>query len=221
MFINLTFTRKNYPDLRLNEALQAFRNLGCAKVAAADNAVTVMADIISPLNQKQRELLNTYTIIRDIMFQLDDTRKAQAEDFKKYAKILGFNMNDLFHYTNYFRRRVIQYLDVARSGKRTPSARGNLDIQNRYDGEINAIMGHSFFKKRKDTLQDYVTDYVQANAEVRAQLAQDIETMKTLEYIRKNHDIAPRLRKQHGIKSQQLEIDYDGSQSFSQSGNEE
>gem|GEM_PF-5271017 len=253
--------RKNDPNLHLNEALQAFRNLGRAKVAAADKAVSVMTNIISPLNQKQRELLNTYTVIRDVIDQieempnsplsfglshqdarkmnaelarmvdrdeqvrdavkqLDDTRNAQVEEFKKHAHALGLNMDDLFHYHNYFRRRVIQYLDAARSGKRTPSVRDNLDIQGRYDGEINAIMGHSFFKKRKGTLQDYVTDYVQANAEVRAQLAQDIETMKTLEYIRKNHDIAPRLRKLHGITSQQLEIDYDGSQTFSQSGNE-
>lgn len=255
-------TRKNDPQLRLNEALQAFRNLGRQKVAAADKAVTVMTDIIRPLNKKQRELLNTYTVIRDIMEQiqdmpgsalsfglteqdarnmnaklsrmvdedeqvrdavkrLDDSRNSQVEEFKKQARALGLNFDDVFHYKNYFRRRVIQYLDAVRSGKRTPSANGNLDIQGRYTGELRNIMGHSFFKKRKGTLLDYVTDYVQANAEVRAQLAQDIETMKTLQVIKKNHDIAPDLRKQHGIKSQQLEIDYDGSQSFSQSGEEQ
>lgn len=253
--------RKNDPQLRLNEALQAFRNLGRQKVAAADNAVTVMTDIIRPLNKKQRELLNTYTVIRDIMEQidempgsalsfglteqdarkmnaqlarmvdedekvkdavkqLDDTRNAQVEEFKKQAHALGLNFDDVFHYKNYFRRRVFQYLDATRSGKRTPSAQGNIDFQGRYDGELREIMGHSFFMKRKGTHLDYVTDYVQASAEVRAQLAQDIETMKTLQVIKKNHDIAPDLRKQYGIKSQQLEIDYDGSQSFSQSGEE-
>lgn len=254
--------RKNDPQLRLNDALQAFRNLGRAKISAADKAVTVMTDIIRPLNHKQRDLLNTYTVIRDIMFQiedmpgspisfglteqevremhrkitpmviedkavdsaikqLDETRKAQAEDFKKYAKILGLNMDGLFRNPDYFRRRVIQYLDAARSGRRTTSARGNLDIQGRYDSELRDIMGHGFFRKRKGTLLDYVTDYVQANAEVRAQLAQDIETMKTLLQIKKDFDIAPRLRKQYGLKSPQLDIDFDESQTFSQSGDEE
>ncbi|MBR0168882.1 MAG: hypothetical protein IJQ08_09435, partial [Synergistaceae bacterium] len=254
-------TRKNDPQLRLNEALQAFRNLGRSKVAAADKAVTLMTNIIRPLNKKQRELLNTYTVIRDIaeqidempgsplsfglseqdarkmnaqlarmvdedekvkdaVKQLDDTRNAQVEEFKKQAHALGLNFDDVFHYKNYFRRRVFQYLEASRAGKHIPSARGNLDIQGRYDGELREIMGHSFFMKRKGTQLDYVTDYVQANAEVRAQLAQDIETMKTLQIIKKNHDIASDLRKQHGLKSQQLEIDYDGSQSFSQSGEE-
>lgn len=149
------------------------------------------------------------------------TMREINEDFMKYSRLLGYNMDGVFRNPHYYRHRIIQYAQASRMGYRQDSSKGNIDVQGLADAELRAIMGREFFKKRKGSTLDFITDYVQANAEVRMQMMQDIETMKTLLEIKRKFDIAPRLRKQFNLDSGAQNDSYsDGEDTFFQSSTE-
>lgn len=134
---------------------------------------------------------------KDVKDAIDTEEKTMRElnsEFTGLAKQLGLNLDGVFRNHHYFRHRIIQYAQASAQGVRRTSPVGNVEAQSFADAAMHGIIGRSWLKKRKGSKLDFLTDYLQANAEVRIQMRQDIETMKTLQWLKNKFDIAPKLR---------------------------
>ncbi|MES0334791.1 MAG: helicase-related protein [Candidatus Magnetobacterium sp. LHC-1] len=105
-------------------------------------------------------------------------------DYIQSMKDIGFNVDNRFERKNYFRHLIKDYIDQDRvltgTGKRlkTPTSAG-------------------YLKRREGSVMDYVSDYLQAESEVMAQMMYDMERAKLIKYIEKSeHNIIKQLRKQ-------------------------
>ncbi|MBQ3457316.1 MAG: hypothetical protein IJG36_12830, partial [Synergistaceae bacterium] len=156
-------------------------------------------------------------VLKAIQDEEQNMREINAE-YLKWAKLLGHNMDGVFRNPHYYRHRIIEYAQAIRSGYRHQYSQGNLDVQEAVDNLMFETQGRSWLKKRKGSNLDFITNYMEANAEVRIQMLQDIETMKTLFQIKRDCDIAPKIRKKFNLAEPKIDNDVDGSESFSQSG---
>ena len=107
---------------------------------------------------------------------------AVVGDLVKAARDIGFNIEDRFKKSAYYRHQVLQYAEakgIAGTGRRlrTPSSRG-------------------FLKQRKGSEYDINMDYNEADFEVLSQMLYDREVMKTLGTIEKNFNIKNQLKVQ-------------------------
>lgn len=123
----------------------------------------------------------------------DDERLSIALDFRKklwqlikkdYIKVMkdiDFDVGDRFTRDNYFRHIIIE----------------NINKPNLTTGAIKlkTPSNAGYLKKREGSLKDYVSDYLQAEAEVMANMLYDIEKAKIIKYIKNSeHNIKQKLK---------------------------
>lgn len=110
--------------------------------------------------------------------------EAIKKDYIDIMKSIGFNVEDRLSKKNYYRHLVLDYINSDRvltgTGKklRTPT-------------------GASYLKKRQGSMRDYVSDYLQAESEVIAQMLFDMEKAKLIEHVdNSEHNILKELKKE-------------------------
>lgn len=192
------------------------------KVPGADLPFGLTHQQVRDMHKKLMQHVENDEAVKNAIQKEEQTIQSINQDFINAARLLGYDMSGIFSNPHYYRHRIIDYMDAIRAGRRIDTSTGNINVQDTADSMLREAFGRGYFKRYKGSTMDFVTDYVQANSEVRVQMLQDIETLKTLYKLKQEYDIAPRLKKQFGKQqdSQQLRID-DGSQSFSQSGDSE
>ena len=122
----------------------------------------------------------------------EETMSKISKEFAGLAKELGLNLDNVFSNPHYYRHQILEYATLSNSGNRRTNRDGT--IQEIVDRELNSIKKRGFLKHYKGSDKDINANYVQANAEVRAQMLTDIETMKTLIEIKKKYDKGDELR---------------------------
>lgn len=192
------------------------------KVPGADLPFGLTHQQVRDMHKKLMPHVENDEAVKNAIQKEEQTIQSINQDFINAARLLGYDMSGVFSNPHYYRHRIIDYMDAVRAGRRIDTSTGNINVQDTADSMLREAFGRGYLKRYKGSTMDFVTDYVQANSEVRVQMLQDIETLKTLYKLKQEYDIAPRLKKQFGKQqdSQQLRID-DGSQSFSQSGDSE
>lgn len=103
------------------------------------------------------------------------------EDYIESQKAIGHDVEDRLTRQNYFRHIVLEYNEaqsVFGTGKKlkTPKGRG-------------------FLKKRKGSQLDIVSNYLESEHEVMAQMLYDIEVAKTIKTVDDNYNIVDKLKK--------------------------
>ena len=101
-------------------------------------------------------------------------------------------------------------------GKRKEKTKPQNDgtIQGLISERLNRLTSRSYLKRYKGSPLDINLNYSQAMGEVRSQMAVDIATMKTLLKIKKEYDIAPKLKEQ---LKQVFQQNQDGTEKHNQS----
>ena len=119
-------------------------------------------------------------------------------EFTRYAKDLGYNVDGVFKNPHYYRHMVLDFADAAGTTHNNSNGGFNLKLGNINDpvkAKMREILHRDYMKRYKGSDRDISTNYVQANYEVRSQMAADIEVMKTMAKIRKTYDKMPGLKK--------------------------
>jgi hypothetical protein len=119
--------------------------------------------------------------------QVQDTIKG---DYVKAMKDIGFDVSERLTNENYFHHQVLEYANaknIAGTGSKlkTPTSR-------------------SFLRKREGSSFDINTDYLQAEAEVTAQMLHDIEVARTIKSVDKNYNIYKNIKAQYVQRLEQL-----------------
>jgi len=134
------------------------------------------------LDNIEKQIGNNQVIEESISLR-NDLWEAMKNKYKDTMKSVGFNVDNRFTKTNYFRHLVIEYVQKDRlltgTGQKlkTPRGSGFLKMRHGYEGDI-------------------VSDYLQAEAEVMAQMMFDIERAKVIKYVEDSeHNIIKPLRK--------------------------
>ncbi|MCR4293616.1 MAG: hypothetical protein NUV76_12155 [Candidatus Kuenenia sp.] len=107
------------------------------------------------------------------------------ETYTSAMKNIGEDVSGIFTKENYFRHQVLDYIKAQGlfgTGKRLKTPRGR-----------------SFQKKRKGSVLDIATDYIQAEAEVISQILYDIEVAKTIKMVMDIHDVSNQVKAQAKI----------------------
>lgn len=130
-----------------------------------------------------------YKPITEALKQRRRVWDAVTNDYVKYAKKAGVDLEGKLEKPDYFRHQVLEYArakGISETGKRLrkPGKRG-------------------FLKERKGSEFDINTDYFEAEYEVMSQMLYDIEVYKTVKAIEKNYDISKKVRAE--AKEQELE----------------
>jgi hypothetical protein len=120
--------------------------------------------------------------VKDALAQRKQVQDTIKSDYIKAMKDIGFDVSERLTNENYFHHQVLEYANaknIAGTGSRlkTPTGRG-------------------FLKKREGSTFDINTDYLQAEAEVTAQMLYDIEVARTIKNIDNQYNIARKLKAQ-------------------------
>ena len=121
-----------------------------------------------------------YKAITDALGRRRRVWDAVTNNYVKYAKKAGVDLEGKLEKPDYFRHQVLEYArlkGIAETGKRLrkPGKRG-------------------FLQERKGSEFDINTDYFEAEYEVMSQMLYDIEVYKTVKAIEKNYDISKKVR---------------------------
>jgi len=108
---------------------------------------------------------------------------AVRHDYIKAMKAVGFDPSEKLKRPDYFRHFILEHAEAAGvfgMGKRlkTPTYRG-------------------FLRERKGSEKDYLTDYLQAEHTVLAQMLHDIEVARAIKKIDKSYNIAGRVKQRY------------------------
>jgi hypothetical protein len=102
-------------------------------------------------------------------------------DLTEAADRIGWHsMSEKFKNPHYFRHVVIKYAEAAAQGRKAG---------------LKAPENRGYYKRRRGSAEDIMSNYVQAMGEVRALQMQDIEIMKALKAIKDGYDISERLKR--------------------------
>lgn len=165
-------------------------------------------------------LTDTQEDVKKAIQAEEKTMREINSEFIKHARLLGIDLEGVFQNPHYYRHIILDYANATTQGKFIPSAKGNIEIQGMADLAMRAILGRGYMKKYKGSPLDISADYIQANAEVRAQMMQDIETMKTLLFLKENFDIMPTLRSKLKNSTSKQDISASNEESYSQNESE-
>jgi hypothetical protein len=121
-----------------------------------------------------------YKAITDALGHRQRVWDAVTDNYVKYAKKAGVDLEGKLEKPDYFRHQVLEYArlkGIAETGKRLrkPGKRG-------------------FLQERKGSEFDINTDYFEAEYEVMSQMLYDIEVYKTVKAIEKGYDISKKVR---------------------------
>jgi N12 class adenine-specific DNA methylase len=135
--------------------------------------------------------IGSSTIVENAIILRNKLWDALKKEYIEATKAIGFNTEDRFKRKNYFRHLVIEHVQKERmltgTGQKlkTPRGSGFLKMRHGYEGDI-------------------VSDYLQAEAEVMAQMAFDIERTKIIKYVETSeHNIIKSLK----VKAKQMNAD--------------
>jgi N12 class adenine-specific DNA methylase len=223
----LNFTKGK--DIALYRTLKNLQGI-VAKMDARDyeyfNAKVVFMDLLEdakegkllPFGLKdeamvQEELDNinrqigTNDVVEEAMSLRGELWEALKDKYKAVAKSVGLNANDKFKKQNYFRHLVIEHVQKDRlltgTGQKlkTPRGSGFLKMRHGYEGDI-------------------VSDYLQAEAEVMAQMSFDIERMKLIKYVddSEHNIIKPLTTKAKAMNEELMEAVYNSEASDGMGG---
>lgn len=114
----------------------------------------------------------------------EQENKRITSEFSNVAGQLGLNVAKVFNNPHYFRHIVLEYANTAFS-------RGKLNreystISDMVDDTLNGVLGRLYRYKGSD--KDINANYAQVMAETRANMAADIEIMKTLAKLKQDFD---------------------------------
>ena len=204
------------------EAYDEFKKHGMLRNIISDDTIRTLKTEISPLNKSEFDLLGKKIMLDDFASEADlgnelpnkftaedtyselkrmkdeglitpkiqevlDTRKANRQEIiKEYVSVmkdLGLNLEKAFTKENYFRHQVLEY-----ANEKNTRTKGTGD-------RIQRPQKREFLQKRSGKYTgDINTDYLQAEYEVVAQMKYDIAVAKMIKNIKKNYDIAPKLK---------------------------
>ena len=154
-------------------------------------------EMLKKEHAKFSKIVKSDTAVQKAIEAEEKTMREISKEFVNLAGQLGLKLDDSFKNPHYFRHSILEYASTAAVGKRSSestSIQADDSLQEIVDKELNNIRNRSWLKRYKGSKLDIYSDYVMAMSEVRSQMLMDIETMKTLIEIKKEHDIAPRLR---------------------------
>lgn len=109
--------------------------------------------------------------------QVQDRLRTDLADSMKAA---GFSVDNKLTRENYFHHRVLDYMNANRPGK----LKGALLGPGRSEVSLQAPTKRGYLRKRSPNALDYSTDYLESEYKVMSQMLTDIQTAKTLAWVR-------------------------------------
>jgi len=228
----ITRTYPTLPNTGENiEVKHSLKRLEKARSIVADKLVRTENSMYYKLNPDQYDLANRKIVVDDLLKEaksghdlpfgfdeatlkdvapkldkaaIDDAAVSEAlkdrkeywdsvrNDYIYYRDKVGHDVSAVLNNTDYFRHSVLELMNK----KRLLAGTGK---------KLRKHTGQSFLKKRGGSEMDILSDLVQADHEVLAQMLYDIEEAKAIDHIRKTQDISKRLRKEAKEKGVDIE----------------
>ena len=152
-------------------------------------------EILTEQHERFKKLVDETPEVKKAIEDEEKTMRDINNEYSKWAGLLGLDTSGLFKNPHYYRHKILEYANATSLGFERSYAKGNIDLQEFSDLAMKEVLGRGWRKHRKGSELAFSTNYIQANSEVRAQMLQDIENMKTLVEIKKKFDKSPEILK--------------------------